>query len=249
MNNSIDLRVTRSLALIAELKRTVADFTKREETHLRETRNRGYQLNRKHHEATAAAESGISARLTGAETEFATHAGAVRTAYENRRKWIERAHSALLKSLPSRAQAARGGLVGKLQMEKMNSERKLAADLHATDTEFADFASRLEEQRGLLAGLRHAAAKSFAGYGAFGQLLTPKKDAPPLESKSHPVLLVQLEQHVVKANEAIREFRKFPLPKFFAALPLPLIAPFLAVGAGVAAFAGFAVIAVVCGVL
>ncbi len=249
MNNSIDLRVTRSLALIAELKRTVADFAKREETHLRETRNRGYQLNRKHHEATAAMESGISARITGAETEFATHAGSVRAAYENRRSWIERSHSSLLKSLPSRAQAARGGVVGRLQMEKMNSERKLAADLHAADTEFASFAARLEEQRGLLAGLRRSAAKCFAGYGAFGQLLAPKNDAPSLESRSHPVLLVQLEQHIVKANEAIREFRKFPLPKFFAALPLPLVAPFLAVGAGVAVFTGFTVIGVVCGVL
>ena len=249
MNNTIDLRVTRSLALITELKRTVADFAKREETHLRETRNRGYQLNRKHHEATAAMESGIAARITGAEAEFAAHAGSVRAVYENRRAWIERSHSSLLRSLPSRAQAARGGLVGRLQMEKMNSERKLAADLHAADSEFAKFASRLEEQRGLLAGLRRAAAKSFAGYGALGQLLAPRKDAPPLATKSHPVLLVQLEQHVVKANDAIREFRKFPLPKLFAALPLPLTVPFLAAGAGVAVFAGSTIIAVVCAVL
>ncbi len=238
MNNPIDLRVTRTLELIAALKRTVGDFAKQEEVILRETRNRGYQLNRKHHEATAALESSIATRIAEVEATFSEHAGAVRAAYDRRRAWIERSHASLLKSLPRRAQAARGGLVGKLQLEKMNSERKLASDLHAADSEFAEFAGRLEEQRGLLAGLRRAAVQSFAGYSAFGRLLAPKTDAPPAGKKSHPVLLVQLEQHLVKANEAIREFRTFPIPKFFATMPLVLLVPFLAFGAGAAFFLG-----------
>ena len=56
MNDSIDLRVSHSIELLGAFKRTVADFTKREEAILRDTRNRGYQLNRKHHEASAALE-------------------------------------------------------------------------------------------------------------------------------------------------------------------------------------------------
>lgn len=236
MNNPIDLRVTRGLELLTELKRTLADFTKREEIVLRESRNRGYQLNRKHHEANAALEAGIAARIAAIETEFSEHAGNVRAAYEGRRAKIERAHSTLTRTLPARAQAARGSLVGRLQMEKMASERKLSSDLHAAAADFAEFAGRLEGQRELLGGLHRAAQQSFAGYGAFRRLLAATSEAPKSDKKSHPVLFLQLEQHIVKANEDIREFRKFPLPKFFAALQLPLVVPFIVFGTAAAAY-------------
>ena len=236
MNNPIDLRVTRGLELLTELKRTIADFVKREETVLRESRNRGYQLNRKHHEANAALETGIAARIAAIETEFSENAGRVRAAYEGRRAKIERAHSSLIRTLPTRAQAARGALVGRLQMEKMASERRLASDLHAAGAEFAEFAGRLEEQRDLLGGLRRRARQCFAGYGAFGRLLEPRQDVPALEKKSHPVLFIQLEQHLAKANEAIGDFRNFPLPKLFAALQLPLVIPFIVFGTAAAGY-------------
>jgi hypothetical protein len=236
VNNPIDLRVTHGLELLNKFKMTVADFTKREETLLREIRNRGYQLNRKHHEASQALETSIAGRVSAIEGEFGETAGKVRSAYEKRRAWIERAHLTLEKTLPNRAQAARGALVGKLQMDKMAAERRLASDLHAADSDFAEFAARLEEQRTILGGLRRRASQCFAGYGAFGKLLEPKKDAQAPEKRSHPVLFIQMEQHISKANEAIREFRSFPLPKLFAIFQLPLVLPFVAFGTAAAAY-------------
>ncbi len=236
MNNPIDLSVSRGLDLLAQLKRTVADFSKREESFLRDSRNRRYQLTKKHHDATAALEKSISSQIAAVDSEFAERAGRVRAAYDHRRAWIERAHLTLQKTLPARAKAARGSLVGRLQMEKMAAERGLAGDLHAADSEFAEFAARIEEQRGNITALRRRAAQCFAGYGAFGRLLAAKGDDSTVDQKSHPVLLNHLEQQVAKVNEDLHEFRKFPLPKFFAALPLPLTMPFIIFGAGAAAF-------------
>ena len=170
------------------------------------------------------------------ENEFATEAGRIRAIYEHRRAWIDRSYAALTKSLPARAKAARGAIVGRLQMEKLAAEKRTAAGLQQIDADFAEFASRLEEQRGLLTGLRRRAAQCFAGYGAFGKLLAISGKPEETERKSHPVMLAEMTQHIAAANEAIREFRNLPLPKFFAALQPALIIPFIVFGAAAAAY-------------
>lgn len=232
MNSRTDLRVSRALALLGDLKQTTADFAKREEALLRELRTRRGAALRKHRDAMEKVESRQAAETAGTTEHFAATEARIRALYEGRRERVLRLKTTGLRNLPKRAREAKERWMGDLQMRQFRAERKQTADQQAADKTLAKRSARLAEQQALFTALVRQARKAFSGYAAFQKMLRSPRVAAD-GSGDEEQLFAELEAQLATAEEQLATFRRLPLPRIFSVLPLALLIPFI-VAAGLA---------------
>jgi len=232
VSSRTDLRVSHALALLADLKRTVADFAKKESELVRDLgKQRGTAL-RKHRDATEKAEARLAAQTAETAEYFQTTGERTRALYESRRERVHRLHTTGLRNLPKRAQEAKQRWMGDLQMRQFRAERKQTTDQEVADKALAAFTARLTGPREHFAKLDRIGRKSFSGYPAFQRLLRrPRTTAEGAGDEEQ--LLAELEAQLAIAHEQLKIFRRFLIPRIFSALPLALLIP-LVVAAGLA---------------
>jgi len=233
VSDRTELRVSRALALLAELKRTVSEFAKQEETLVRDLgKQRGTAL-RRHRDATEKAEARLAAQTAETAEHFQTTEERTRALYESRRERVQRLRTTGLRNLPKRAQEAKQRWMGELQMRQFRAERKQTTDQEAADKALAAFAARLAGQREHFTKLDRIGRRSFSGYPSFQRLLRrPRITAEGTGDEEQ--LFAELEAQLATAHEQLKIFRQFPIPRVFSALPLALLLP-LIVAAGFAA--------------
>ena len=218
MSSGLDFRVSRSLELLAKLRRTVSDFAKKEDQVSRELQSRRSQADRKNRDALHRIETDLAARIAEVDSRCAAESARIRAIYERRLNRAQRSHALLLRTLPRRAQEAKGNFLGSLQMKERKAERALASGGTAADAQFTDHLSRLAEQRAVLAQIEDQVRRAFGGYGAFLKLLTGRADAIP-QSEDPGALLGEFQAHLATADERLREFRRAPIPRTFSIVP------------------------------
>ena len=257
MSSGADLRASRSLELMTELRLVSAEFAKREEQLMRDVRHGSMAANRKQREAVQKIEARVAAQTEEAEAHFKDEDERVRVRYEARAARVQKARAAGLRNLPRRAQEAKAKWKGDLQLKRFRAERKVAADRKAADDSCAAFIKKLEEQRGLVAELLRRTRKAFRGYSAFIRLLRPTEVSA--EAADQDALWAKLRARIATAEEQLAAFRQLTLPRTFSEMPLPVLAvPIVILGGVVVIFlgvtpraygAGAAVVAVLLGIL
>ncbi len=235
MNSGQNLCVNRSLKLLAQLKQTVVDFGKKEEQIVRDLRAKRHALTRKQYDATARMNEKFAAQAGEVESAYQHEERRIHSLHDGRAARIKRMQTTALRTLPRRAQDAKGNWLGSLQMRQINADRSRLAGLETADVTASKFTAKLAEKAEALASLEYCASEFFSGYGAFRNLLTHNVDSPLEGNLSE--LYDLLRQHVSTSDEQLVAFRKFPLPRIFATLPLAVILPFIIAGAVIAAFA------------
>ncbi|HEV7867000.1 MAG TPA: hypothetical protein VGO90_04925, partial [Chthoniobacteraceae bacterium] len=171
MSSGPNLRVEHSLELLRRLTTTVAEFAKKEADLLRELRNRRHTLTRKFRDALERVETRRATLTAETNTHFQAEEERVRAVFESRRARVEKIRATGLRSLPKRAQEARGKWMGDLQYKQIRAERRRNSDLAAADKAFAEFSTQLGAQRVRIVEIERRVAKYFAGYPAMLALL------------------------------------------------------------------------------
>ena len=131
MSSAIDLRVSRSLELLTELKHAVAKFAGRETQIARHLSRRRHSAGSKGTEEVAAAEATYSAQIAETEKVFSAESARIKGIYDKRLARITRYRNTILRNLPARAQEAKGKWLADLQMRNYHAQRKMKADLAA----------------------------------------------------------------------------------------------------------------------
>ena len=202
MNNAPDLRVSRTLELLAQLKQTGAVFAKKEEQLSRDLGARRVAINRSHREALAALESDGAAQAQQVQTQFNTQEQNATDRYENRFQRVEKFYSEGIRDLPYHAQQAKEVWMGDLQM------RDFQAQTQRTDA--------LKEAEALRANSLQTVAALRAEFTKL-EKLTTRVLAPLRSNKPSPLpeptaadaapLLNQLEAHLNLVQAEMRPFR------------------------------------------
>ena len=241
MSSAPDLRVSRSLELVARLKQTITEFARQEEQLMRTLRTRRQSINWKHQETLEKTEAALAAEQAGVEERFVAEENRLRGRLENRRRRIERARAEGVHDLRARARREKEKWVSELQIKHLRAERSLPRDLKALEAAFNEAVAKLGEERERFAGLLQRARRSFAGYPSFQRMLaaTAKPDST---GASHPPdrLFAELQRSLALAADQLQQFRRSALTRLFSYLPLPLLIPLLLLG-GVL-LGGFAII-------
>jgi S-DNA-T family DNA segregation ATPase FtsK/SpoIIIE len=145
----------------------------------------------------------------------------VRAIHDRRLARVQRMHGLLLRTLPKRAQDAKGSWLGELQMRQLRAERNHAAGGQKNDHDYGVLAHTLSQQRAALDGLTAQAVKAFSGYSAFAQTLVETTgQAQDIELPED--FLGDLQARINAASEQLAKFRALPLPRLFSVMPLPV---------------------------
>jgi len=228
-----DLRINRSLELLDQLKQTAAKFAKREEQLFRDLGGRRYSTTRKSQDAIGHTELSYAGRIAETEEYFSAEAERIKAIYEKRGSRVERYRTAALRSLPRRAQEAKGRWMGDLQMRDFLAQRKLTADTAAADAAYRGFTSQLEAYQSALLDLEQKARGAFRGYGSFRGMLKRKGTAAngDLSEQFNAV-----QTHLATAQEQLGAFGRFPVPRLFSYAPLPALFLVIALGSATLAW-------------
>ncbi len=218
MSSGLDLRVTRSLELLTNLKQVVSGFAKREEGIARHLRRRQQAAGNAGAPELEAAQATYAAQIAETEKVFGTEVERIKGRYEKRRARAERYRAATLRNLPARAQEAKGKWLAELQMRNYHAQRKMKADLEANDNAFPGYLVGLEEHKKRFLSLSRRTRKAFGGYFSYGSML--KRKAQPAQSDKHPS--EQLVAYFQTAEAELAHFEQFPIPRFFRYAPIPV---------------------------
>lgn len=223
--------------LIEKLRETLSTFADRETAIERE---HNLQLHREREAWEKQVEQRrekLEKDLEAAEEEFSARREASEKRLEERASWIDRAHLAA-KNQTARALAqAEGHRVYQMQMSMIQQKRDLAAAKDQRHQAHEAELAELAKDRESLGKLRKAAGKAFRGYSAFSRsLAVPQKGIPEENvNVSAEGLITEARSARASAGDALKEFRRLPLPRLFASLPISLAIVMLAlVGGGLA---------------
>jgi len=240
VSNPLDLRVTRSLELLGNLIKTIGAYSRREADAVRDLRARRNGAQRRFQDATEKAETRLSTQAADAEALFKAEDERVNTIYRVRRELIQRIHGAAIRHLPIRAQDEKRRWMGGLQMRQFKADRKKASDLKDADIALAEFTTELEAQKAAIGLLERRARNYFDGYWTFLRMLRRERAAAPklaAPAADGIPLYNELLARLHSADERLREFRRFLLPRVFHFAPLPVLVLLILLGAAVLAFA------------
>ena len=216
----MDLRFNHALELLGRLTKTVANFARQESELSGVLSAKNYQETRRHREAVHKVDTALAAQIAEAEAGAEKKNGRVQVIHDKRLGRVKRVQGLLMRTLPKRAQDAKGNWLGELQMRQIRGERNHAAGNKQNDGDYAALSQTLSQQRAALDGITAQAVKAFSGYGAFAQTLvepagqTQVSDAPEN-------FLDDLQVRINGASEQLAKFRALPLPRLFSAVPLP----------------------------
>jgi len=260
VSNPIDLRVDRSLQLLARLKQTAGDYVKREEQLTRDLRERNFALKREQERKKEASEAQLAKQLAQVETRLQDEEQHIRSIHQARGSRIHRVYTSGLRDSLQESQRKRERWLAGLQMRHLQTERELPVKLKTTETEYSKFTGALTEQRAALMSFDGQARRAFAGYPSLVKLL-PTNSGGESEAvaggRNRDELFEALERKLSDISEGLAGFRRLGIPKLFSILQLPLMAVIIVVAAattwwvlgsntlGLKAAGGFAVVAAI----
>lgn len=235
----MDMRASRSLKLLEELEKTVAEFAKREEELTRDLRNRVQAVDRRRHEASEKTESLLGAQVAETEASVQEEEARLRGKYAARRARVERTHKLRVRNLPRRAREARERWMSNLQLQRFRLERQLSTDLHQVEHAMGNPGQFLPPQQERLEKLLRRARNHFSGYGSFTRMLRRKParqgETPPRDAAAIYNMVADAGGHLDVAEEGLEAFQQLGLPRFFAMVPMWMLFVFaLLIGGAVA---------------
>jgi hypothetical protein len=206
------------MKLLAELRRTSAEFAKHEDALVREMRTKRSAVERRQQEHREAIESQLASRTQDTVAAFDTREEYIRSTYEGRRMRVERTSQVLQRTLLRRAKDARARWLGALQMQQHRLQKKLVADQKAA----GDRLDQIAAFNAQLATLDRKAASALSGFGSLRRLVKRPASGPsnPVEGEEAASLL---DAHLTAATQHLQELRELPLPRFFSQFPLPVL--------------------------
>jgi hypothetical protein len=206
------------MKLLAELRRTSAEFAKHEDALVREIRIKRSAIERRQQEHRDAIESQLASRTQGTVVAFDAREEYIRSTYEGRRLRVERTSQNLQRTLLRRAKDARARWLGGLQMQQHRLQKRLAADQKAA----GDRLDALAAFNVRLAALDRKAASVLSGFGSLRRLVKRPASGPsnPIEGEA---ATSQLDAHLTAAAQYLQELRELPLPRFFSYVSLPVL--------------------------
>ena len=217
----MDLRFTHALELLGRLTKTVAGFARKESELTATLSARNYQEIRRHREAVHKDDGALAVQIAEVEAFSAKQAERLQAIYDRRLGRVQRAHGLLLRTLPKRAQDAKGNWLGELQMRQLRAERAHTAGSKKNDSDHAALSQTLAQQRAALDGITAQTMKAFSGYGSFAQTLVEREGEKKLAELPED-FLGEIESRIAAATEQLAAFRALPLPRLFSAVPLPV---------------------------
>ncbi len=239
MSSRVDLRISHSLELLAALKRTGAEFAKREEAITHDLNGRRSAARRKYRDAMARVEAALAIQIADAETVFAGAENRIKESYNARKARIERVRIAALRQLPKKAEEVRGKWIGDLQVKQVHAERRRDVELKKSEKAHAERLEKFEAQRKLLVGLAKGAHVAFEGFPSFGRLIGRESETPAEAPEDAPTL-EEFEQRVAAARDHYKAFRRRVLPRVFGVLHLSgLLVIILVIGVVLTVLLGF----------
>ena len=236
MSSRTDLRVSRALALLAELRAVLADFAKREETLVRELGKRRGTALRKYRDATDKADSRLAAQTTERTEYFSTAEERTRARYKARGERVRKLYTTGLRNLPKRAQEAKRRWMGDLQMRQFRADRKQITGQEAAGKALAQCTAGLKEQQTRHDQLQRTARSAFSGFGAFRWMLKKARIVGGETAGGQEELLAHLTAQLDAAEQHLAGFQKFLIARFFSYAPPALLVPFIVASALFLAF-------------
>ncbi len=235
-----DLRFTHALSLLARLTKTVAHFARQEAELAGVLSSRNRQEVRRHREAAHKVDTALAAQIAEAEAAVERESGHLAAIHDRRLGRVQRAHGLLLRTLPKRAQDAKGGWLGELQMRQLRAERSHAAGDKQNEGEHAALTHTLAQLRASLDAVTSQTLKAFCGYPSFLKtLVEPASEKQEIEVPKDFVGDAQAK--IAAATEQLAKFRTLALPKLFSAVPLAVcVLLALLIGGAVVFARGFA---------
>ena len=233
----MNLNANHGVELLGKLSQTVTEFTKREEELTRDIRSRRYTTERKYQDTIAGLDEKIAAQLGDVEASKESAEERVRAIHQARKANIERIYATGIRLLPKHTAEAKSGFLGNLQMRRYRLERKLAADLKSLETNHASNLAAFADLGQRIKRLDLRARNAMSGYSSFtGKLRLKKSDAAP-DFGDPAQLIAAIETQLAEADEHIKAFREFPLPRYFSVMPLAGFIALIAVLAAAVVFA------------
>ena len=237
MIDGVDVRTGHCLELLGRLTRTVSDFSMREEQAVAEFSRRSHLAKRDYRDAIHKTDTTLAAKIAAVESAAEEEAGRLQAIHDTRLSRVERAHAALLRMLPKRAQDTRGNLMAEVQMRQLRAEKAHTAGTKENDEAFTAAKAALVRMRKRIEETEDGARRALKGFPELAKALAGQNDGATDET---PIDFIgDLEQRLARATGEIAKLRSLPLPRIFGAMPLPVILlAALATGAGVTAALG-----------
>ena len=235
----MDLRFNHALELLGRLTKTVATFARQESELSGVLSTKNYQEIRRHREAVHKVDTALAAEIAEVEAGAQKKNERLQGIHDKRLGRVQRAHGLLTRTLPKRAQDAKGNWLGELQMRQLRAERNHAAGNKQNDRDYAELSQTLAQQRAVLDGITAQTVKAFSGYPEFAKTLTEVPGQVEV-SETPENFLDDLQVRINGAAEQLARFRALPLPRLFSTVPLPVcIVLALLIGGGVVCARGF----------
>ncbi|HWB03721.1 MAG TPA: FtsK/SpoIIIE domain-containing protein [Verrucomicrobiales bacterium] len=225
VNNEPEPRISRSLELLENLRRTAAAFAMREDELTKDLIKKRYTSERKHANGIKDDAAWLTRVTAEAETAWRKLDERTRLRYDSRAQWVEKADRSLKRELPKRVQVARGEWLGGLQRQKQKLEKEVASEISAADQTLAQTKAKLDAQKGQLDSLTKRARSLLRGsLPLLGKLKTSGKAADDAS-------LDDVDRKLQTAQEKLDSLRG-PLPLLSSLLPAWIAVPaILLVGA------------------
>lgn len=235
-----NLKISRALELVGNLKQTVSDFAKKEDQLIRSHQSRRIAANRKFHESLRQQDDSFAQRTTQTEAFFNEQERRTRTSFETRRERVERYSSQAMRSLPKRAKEAREHWLANLQMQLVGAEKTRVTYLKAVDTAFAECSAKLTELRANLVRLSREARRALRPFPSFLRALRKENAEATADKENGNPTLESIQADLNSAEQQLVTFQHYFLPRIFCFLSIPfLVVACLLAGVALAAKLGF----------
>ncbi len=240
MSDKTVLKTSRSLELLGQLHQAIDDCAKKEEQLVRDLRSRRYALTQRHEGAAGVVEEALNKQIAKVEEFYTAKEAQLRASYDHRRKAVQDAIKYGSRNLPKRAQEARERFLGRLQMQRFQSERDLKLQTEASTSGTALALLRLKEAREEINKTQRRAKAAMSGYGGYVRLMRrkakPQEPDGTVSTQQQLAWQQEIEEHLAVAKEQLEVFKKLTIPAIFSVTPLIIAIPLiLVVGASVGA--------------
>jgi len=203
VNNAPDLRVSRTLELLAHLQHTGAVFAKQEEQLSRDLGARRFAINRAYREALATLEAECAAHTQDSNTQFKAQAQKATAVYESRRQRVEKLYSEGIRDLPYHAQQAKEVWMGDLQMRDFQAQTQRTDSIKEAESIRATSLQNLSALRDEFTKLEKLTHRIFMPQ----RLQKTLHASTPDPTADAATLLSQLQAHLDSTKAEMRPLR------------------------------------------
>lgn len=241
-----------NLGLLQRLRDAVTEFARLEISLQREFAARRHgDAERLRMEAERLSQS-AEERLARCEMEADAEIESIRHRYEQRGRWLRRAHVNALRDAPKNAQLTKERWMGNLQLKHFEGGRQRERSLQEVEEHASRSGSQLGEHLDRLRGLEKRARAAVRGYPSFACTPTGPGAAPDLSPDQIAKTLEAFPAELDRLDGALTAFRQLVLPRLFSIFPPVLWAVLVAalgVWLGLSAGGGSAFVATGAGIV